>query len=95
MVEILVDPALDAALDLGEIHQHPLGIQGLGFERDQNAAVVAVEVPAFPIVIDQAVTIAERDLASDSIHLRPSIRDGRGTCVTRWNEPSEYIRRTA
>src|SRR5262249_45553017 len=68
VVEGLVEPAADHTLQDGEIDHHALSVQGRSFEGDENPAIVPVQVPALALVLEQAVAIAERQLARHPEH---------------------------
>ena len=59
MIEILVDPAADLALDLREIEHHAVRIEVGGFEREHGAAVVSVQVAALAGIVQQPMAVAK------------------------------------
>ena len=63
MIEMGVDPVADDALDRREIDDHAEIVEPFGFERDDGAAVVAMQMPAFADVIEEAMAVAETDFA--------------------------------
>ena len=65
MVEVGIDPALTTRL-IGKIDDHAERVELVRFERDDRAAVVAMEMAALALVIQQAMTSSES--ASDLKH---------------------------
>ena len=59
MVEIVVDPGLDGVFDVGEVDDHASIVGFVGLDVYFNSTVVAVQVPTFAFVVEEAVTVAE------------------------------------
>ena len=68
VVECLVDPGAEDALDGCEIHDHAERVEDRRFERDDGPGVVPVQVSALPVVLEQAVAVTEVDFFRDSEH---------------------------
>src|SRR5437763_4539817 len=68
VVERIVDPTTHDLLKAGKIQDHPQPVQLRGRQRDHGPAVVAVQMPAFAIVIQQTMPIAERKLTCYAVH---------------------------
>ena len=68
MVEDIVDPTTYYVFDLSEIEDHAPIIELIGLERNHNSAVVAMQIAALAIVIEQAMTVAEINFSSHQIH---------------------------
>ena len=68
MVEVLVDPVADHVLDVREIDHHAPRVELFGLDRDDGPAVVAVQVLALAVVVEQPVAVAEVDFARHSKH---------------------------
>src|SRR5262245_7477692 len=59
VIELLVDPAADDALDLGEVEHHAAGVERRRSKRDHSPRAVAMEVAALAGVIQQPVAVAK------------------------------------
>ena len=70
VVEMIVDPAVDAALDLVEIDDHPLPVEALGLDGDDRPAVVAVQMPALALVMQEPMAVTEVDFSGNAEHVR-------------------------
>lgn len=68
MIELLVDPGLQASLDVAEVDHHAPFIERLRFERDQGPGIMAMQVPALAVIVEQPVPVAETDLLDDAEH---------------------------
>src|SRR5262249_34365221 len=68
VVELGVDPAADDALEQREVEHHAQRVEAVGGERDGGAAVVAVQVAALALVLQEPVAVAERQLARHAGH---------------------------
>lgn len=68
MVESPIDPALYDLFDSGEIHHHAQRVEFGGSDRNDGPAIVAVEVPALTVVVQEPVAVTEADFASDLVH---------------------------
>ena len=68
MVQFVVDPSADDALDVGKIEDHAALVELLRLDHDHRPAVVAVQIAALAGVIQQAMAVTEVDFASDSKH---------------------------
>jgi hypothetical protein len=74
VVKVFVDPKLNLPPDLGEIDQHPACIELRTLQGDHRTAGVTVQMTAFALVIQQAMTITKLDLARHSKHDGPASR---------------------
>src|ERR1051325_3073448 len=74
MIEVGVDPGADDALDGGEVDDHAERIEPIRLQGDDGAAVVPVQMPALAVVLQQAMAVAEADLARDLEHVWPPER---------------------
>ena len=69
VVEVLVDPALDVALDLGEVDEHPLRRPGPSASSEITARPLwPCRCLTFPLVVEQAVAVTKGNLSGHSIH---------------------------
>ena len=68
VIQLAVDPALDEALDVGEIGDHVALVELIGADVDFDDGIVAVRVLADAVVVEQPVTVAEVDALRDEIH---------------------------
>src|SRR5690348_10424303 len=59
MIEIVVDPTADHALDVAEIEHHAAMIKLLGLNDNHRPAVVAVQVTALSLVVQQSMAVTE------------------------------------
>ena len=62
VIDRLVDPALDDALDVAEVADHVAIVERSRPHFDLRDGVVAVRMLADAVVVEQAVTVAELDL---------------------------------
>lgn len=63
MIEVLVDPGAYDTLDVGEVHHHPPIVERWRFDGDHSAAVVAMQVAAFAVVVQESMAVTEIDFA--------------------------------
>src|SRR3990172_4510252 len=68
VIELLVDPVLDHALDVAEVAHHIAAVELAGTHLDLGDCVVPVRVLADPVVVEQPMTVTEIDAFSDRIH---------------------------
>src|SRR5262249_50833844 len=68
VVEVRVDPGADDAFDAREVHDHPQRVELAGFQRDDGAAVVAVQVAALAVVVEQAMAVTKTEFTRHAIH---------------------------
>jgi len=59
MIEILIDPVSDGLFDVAEVGQHSPMVKIWPFDRDDRPTVVPVQKSALPIIVDEAMAIAE------------------------------------
>lgn len=71
MVETVVDPASDDTLDLREVQHHAQIVKLCRFDRNQKSPIVTMQVPAFPVVAEKSMAVAEIDLTTDLVHKIP------------------------
>ena len=64
----VVEPFLEALLDLDEIHHHAPFIQRGGGQFDLHLGVVPVKQTAFAVVVEEPVAVGEMDFFRDFIH---------------------------
>ncbi|CAK9062147.1 Spermidine synthase, partial [Durusdinium trenchii] len=62
VVEFGIDPGPQFCLDVAEVDEHAAVINLVSFEDDDRTAVMAVEMAALPLVVEEAVSVAELDL---------------------------------
>jgi hypothetical protein len=62
VIQLGIDPHTKLAFDVREIDQHAPVIERFGFEHDHGFAVVAVQVPTLPRVVEEPVAVAKIDL---------------------------------
>ena len=72
VIERLVDPRAHDILDLRKVHDHAEAVELGRFERNDGPAVVAVQVPAFAVVVQQPVAVAKADFAGHTVHIGAS-----------------------
>src|SRR3954452_1665634 len=65
VIDRLIDPALDDALDVAEVADHVAIVECPGAHFDFRDRVVAVRVFADTVVVEQAMPVAELDLLGD------------------------------
>ena len=68
VVELAVDPALDLVLDVAEVDHHVPRVEIVGPDLDLGDRVVPVGMLADPVVVEQAVPVAEFDALGDEVH---------------------------
>src|SRR5262245_15722235 len=68
VVKRLVDPTRNHFFDLCKIHDHTERIELIRLEADDRSAVVAVQMPALAVIVQQAMAVAESDLARHAKH---------------------------
>src|SRR5262249_50574474 len=68
VVERLVDPRAHHGFHAGKVHDHAEVVKARRGERQDGATVVPVQVAALAVVIEQAVAVAEVDLARHAEH---------------------------
>jgi hypothetical protein len=69
MIESLIDPLADLALDVTEIDQHPAVVKARSFQHDHCRSVMAVQMPALAAVVQQPVPITKVDFLRDAKHI--------------------------
>ena len=67
VIQFGIDPGFDHLVDVAEIDDHAPVVQMVAGDLHFNPAVVAVEVTAFPLIVEQAMAVAEIDVFSDSV----------------------------
>lgn len=67
VVQFGIDPGLDDLVYVAEIDDHSPMVQMLADNLHFNSAVVAVEMTTFPLIIEQAMAVAEIDVFCDSV----------------------------
>lgn len=82
MVEILIDPMPDGLFDVTKIGEHSSMVEIRALNGDDSPPVMAVQEAALPIVVDEAMAVAERDFFGDSEH-RPAVSVFRRVPLTR------------
>ena len=65
VVQLPVNPLLDDPLHLVEIAHHVSRVEAVGLHGNLGHGVVAVEVPAVPVVVEEPVAVAEVDALRD------------------------------
>lgn len=68
MVQGLIDPALKDLFDLAEIANHAFLIQVPSADLYLNLSVMAVEIAAFSLIVQEPVTVAEVNFFRDVEH---------------------------
>ena len=68
VVEMLVDPGLDAVSHVAEVGDHAHVVEGVRGEADFDAPVVPVGLVALALVVDESVAEAEVDVFDDFVH---------------------------
>src|SRR5918996_5373009 len=71
MIERVVDPALDNALDIGEIDHHSQLVEAFRSEVDGHLAVMAVRHTTFSLILHETVTVAEVKFLRHYVHDGP------------------------
>ena len=67
VIQLGIDPGLDHLVDVAEIHDHAPVVQMIADNFNFNFAVVAVEMTTLPLVVEQAMAVAEIDVLGDSV----------------------------
>lgn len=67
VIQFGIDPGLDDLVDVAKIDHHAPMVEMLAGNLYFNSAVVAVEMPTFPLIVEQAMAVAEIDVFSDSV----------------------------
>ena len=67
VIQFGIDPGLDHLVDVAEIHDHAPVVQMIADNFHFNSAVVAVEMTTLPLVVEQAMAVAEIDVLGDSV----------------------------
>jgi hypothetical protein len=68
VIQLAIDPRLEGAFDVREIHHHVPRVQRLGGNVDLDHRIVAVQVPAHALVVEKTMAIAEVETLSDAKH---------------------------
>ncbi len=63
-----VDPGCDDFFDAREIHDHAKRIEPVGLEGNDRPPVMAMQMPALAVVVQQAMAVAKTNLARHTIH---------------------------
>lgn len=61
MVEIVVDPSFNDVFNVREVDHHAAMVGIVGFDVYFDATVVAVQMPTFAFVVQEAMPVAEID----------------------------------
>ena len=69
MVKSCIDPALKPGFEIDEIHYHAPWVERLSAEFYFDAGVVAMEKAAFPVIVQETVTVAEVYFFRNSMHV--------------------------
>ena len=67
VIQFGIDPGLDDLVDVAKIDDHAPMVEMLADNLYFNSAVVAVEMTTFPLIVEQAMAVAEIDVFSDSV----------------------------
>jgi len=67
VIQFGIDPGLDDLVDVAEIDDHAPMVEMLADNLHFNSAVVAVEMTTLPLIVEQAMAVAEIDVFSDSV----------------------------
>ena len=68
MVELVVDIRLGRVSNLCKVTDHPIIIEGWGFDGDGSLYRVSMEVSALAAVIHKAVSVTEVEFFCDRVH---------------------------
>lgn len=68
VIEFIVDPGSNGLFNVREVDEHPSGIEFGGLQRDQDAAIVPVQMTAFAGIVQQPVPVTEIDFLRDAKH---------------------------
>jgi len=69
VIQLAIDPRLDGAFDVCEIHDHVPRVQRPGGDVDFDRRVVTVQVPAHAVVVEKAMAVTEVETFRDAVHL--------------------------
>ena len=67
VIQFGIDPGLDHLVDIAKIHHHATMVEMFADNLHFNSAVVAVEMATFPLIVEQAMAVAEIDVLGDSV----------------------------
>ena len=67
VIQFGIDPGLDHLIDIAKIHHHAPMVEMFADNLHFNSAVVAVEMATFPLIVEQAMAVAEIDVLGDSV----------------------------
>ena len=67
VIQFGIDPGLDYRVDVAEVDHHAPMVETLAGDLHFNSAVVAVEMATFPLIVEQAMAVAEIDVLGDSV----------------------------
>ena len=68
VIQLAIDPALDDALDVGEIGDHVALVEPVRAHVHLDDGVVSVRMLADAVVVEQAMAVAEVDALGDEVH---------------------------
>lgn len=68
VIEIVVDPASDDAFDIREVDHHAAIIELGRLDRDHGSPIVAVQILALAVVIEQSMPVTKINFPANSIH---------------------------
>ncbi len=68
MVEVIVDPGADRLFDVGKVEYHAAIVELGAFDRNHRTTIVAMQMAALAVVVEQAVAVTEVDFAGNSEH---------------------------
>ena len=69
VIELLVDPALDDALDVAEVADHVAVVERAGPDLDLGGRIVPVRMLADAVVVEQPMAVTELDSLGDGVHI--------------------------
>ena len=67
VIELLVDPALDDALDVAEVADHVAVVERAGADLDLGGGIVPVRMLADAVVVQQPMAVAEFDALGNGV----------------------------
>ena len=68
MVQVVVDPALQRPLDVGEVGRHAGSVEPVGLDCKEHSSVVAVKLAALSFVTGEPVAVAKQNKVTMALY---------------------------
>lgn len=68
VIEILINPAANFAFDIVKVEQHPPIVELCSLQDNHGTAIMAMQITALSLVIQQAMAVTEFNFLCNAIH---------------------------